>query len=484
VRRVQQGTLGSNCRWVTSHDASSQRLGDPPQQLRDLRRLEKVSSERNSAGPDPGAATYLIKSVTKELQMIPINQDQIARGHAADSIQFLQNFLGEKSWALVAIRNGREVRAETFEPIVDRDKRANDWTAGSNSTGFDVYFAINPLKRALKKKAEKIDVACSELLWVDLDPLKGADLDVERREMLSLLTDRPPRGVPAPTLLIDSGRGFWAFWKLRSPHSVDGDGPQTERIESYGRGLERVFAPRADDCRNIDRVARLPGTINHKTGRKSKVISYKPENVYDLTDFPPPEPARDGNGTNNESRSPRQQTAYFDTRETVDVGKLPVSDAIKHLIRNGQYLNEPERYTSRSEAVLAVLIAMAATGCCDNTMATVMLDARLRIGDHIRDQSNLIKYLRRQIQKARTMARPSGRDGNARDGRAPQLVLNSQRKDLRLLYNMRRVNVPFHDWVAGYGLNLAHRYDPRELGERVKFTVEEDARFATEPLGR
>ncbi len=417
--------------------------------------------------------------------MIPNKQNQNGRRDSATGpIQFLQDFFGEKPWVLVAIRNKRDVRAQTFEPIVNRDKRADDWISRFNSTGFDVYFSINPLRKALARKARKEDVAYSEFLWVDLDPEEGVDLDRERCEMVSLLTDRRPQGVPEPTLVIYSGRGVWAFWKLRTPHPVDGYGPQTKMIESYGRGLEREFASRADDCRNIDRVARLPGTINHKTGKQSKVISYKPENVYDLTELPPPEPARDGNSSDNKSRSGRPRAAHFDTVETAELDKLPVSNAIKHLVRTGKYPNEPGRYRSRSEAVLAVLVAMAANGCSDNVMAAVMRDACLPIGEHIRDQPNPAKYLLRQIESARTMARPSRWKRSPHDGRTPQVVLNSQKKELRSLHNMRRLNLAFDDWILGCGIDLARRYDPAELGELVGFTVEEDERFATEPLGR
>ena len=103
---------------------------------------------------------------------------------------------------------------------------------------------------------------------------------------------------------------------------------------------------------------------------------------------------------------------------------------------------------------MAVLVAMAGTGCTDNAMAAVMQDPRLPIGYHIRDQPNPTEYLRRQIERARTKARPSGSDSSFREGRTSQVMLNSQRKELRLLHNMRRANVPFVDWVAGYGLDL------------------------------
>src|SRR5262249_16885445 len=39
-----------------------------------------------------------------------------------------------------------------------------------------------------------------------------------------------------------------------------------------GLGIERAFAPFADQCRNIDRIGRLAGTINRKTGRRARVL--------------------------------------------------------------------------------------------------------------------------------------------------------------------------------------------------------------------
>ena len=51
------------------------------------------------------------------------------------------------------------------------------------------------------------------------------------------------------------------------------NGPLTEAVESYGKGIEQAFGDRfADGCRNIDRIARLPGTINTKTGQLARVL--------------------------------------------------------------------------------------------------------------------------------------------------------------------------------------------------------------------
>ena len=64
--------------------------------------------------------------------------------------------------------------------------------------------------------------------------------------MLGLLTDpTKTKGIPKPNRVVNSGRGFWGFWKLSKPQPVDGkvdgvDGPLTKAVESYGQGVEHV----------------------------------------------------------------------------------------------------------------------------------------------------------------------------------------------------------------------------------------------------
>jgi hypothetical protein len=68
---------------------------------------------------------------------------------------------------------------------------------------------------------------------------------------------------------------------------------------------------------------------------------------------------------------------------------------MKDLIRG---IDDPEHvYPSRSEQVMAVLVAMAAAGCTDDQMADVMLDKGLPIGEHVREQPKVFNYLTRQI---------------------------------------------------------------------------------------
>ena len=187
----------------------------------------------------------------------------------------LEDFFGTDKRHLVAIKKpSPRIRSLISRPTISTllialgSKNLSPIAAPPASI---IYFSPNPIKGTLHKKATKNDVVEARHLWIDLDPRPGEPLEAERAAMLALLTTNLPQGMPRPNRVIDSGRGYWGYWKLATPQPVDGsqnnvNGPLTEAVECYGRGIEQAFGDRfADGCRNIDRIARLPGTINTKT---------------------------------------------------------------------------------------------------------------------------------------------------------------------------------------------------------------------------
>jgi hypothetical protein len=178
------------------------------------------------------------------------------------------------------------------ETFVNSDTREQDvlaWAEALNRQSWGIYFAINPLKDSTRSKARKVDVLEARWLWVDCDPSNGLT-DIQRDEwrkskLAELRAGKD--GIPPPTLIIASGRGYWAFWRLLKSEPVDGYGPATARVEAYGRILASVLE--GDLCSTeIARIARLPGFINHKTGTRACVVEHHPERVYSLDDFPRP----------------------------------------------------------------------------------------------------------------------------------------------------------------------------------------------------
>ena len=239
------------------------------------RRTWRPQGPTGAAPPKPNGGGDVVPFPVGDREMVRATEE--TTGHAAaakpngqgvtsPSLEFLDGFFGTERRHLVAIKKnkgkGSNIRAHHFEAS-DRAGQQSFITECSGA-GFDLYFSVNLIKGTLHKKATKADVAEARHLWVDLDPRPGEPLECERTAMLALLTTDLPQGIPRPNLIIDSGRGYWGFWKLSEPLPVGGD--LTEIVESYGRGIEQAFGAFADDCHNIDRVARLPGTINTKAG--------------------------------------------------------------------------------------------------------------------------------------------------------------------------------------------------------------------------
>ena len=156
--------------------------------------------------------------------------------------------------------------------------RAQAWIEHHNPES-DAYVLLGICDGAPRGQPKKKQMLGSEWLWVDIDPSPGEDLAAARERIPRLLTTDLPKGVPAPTIVVDSGRGFWGLWQLAEP-LLD-----SKRVERLNQGLTHAFGC-ADSCWNINRAGRLPGTINTKTGRLAKVLSDDPRLVYEPSDFP------------------------------------------------------------------------------------------------------------------------------------------------------------------------------------------------------
>ena len=129
----------------------------------------------------------------------------------------------------------------------------------------NIYFSANPIKRPRKQKPSKGDMASMSCLYVDIDLRSGADREPERERILERISTFKPR----PTTLISSGNGYQAIWHLGQPMLNDGD---YDRLEAPNKQLEAHLG--ADACYNIDRILRVPATLN-LTNKKKRDLGYK-----------------------------------------------------------------------------------------------------------------------------------------------------------------------------------------------------------------
>lgn len=175
---------------------------------------------------------------------------------------FLKHFDPDGVHNLVAIKpdagEGEGPIGVTIQP--------GDWPAAQQFIDrFDgrrnLYFSVNePKPDAPNDKLRKEHIARIRAIPADVDP-KGGDLDEARADIVKRA--RAALGGLAPAYAIDSGGGFQFYWKLADKLPAD---EYRKQAEDQARGLARLLE--GDGVGNIDRIMRLPGTVNLPDAKK------------------------------------------------------------------------------------------------------------------------------------------------------------------------------------------------------------------------
>ena len=328
-----------------------------------------------------------------------------------DAIAFLRRVRPEGPWTLTGIIPDGSTDTETFGPETEAEALA--WLE-ARSGRMNLYWMVSTPMRPLTKKGSKEDVKEAVAIWVDMDPKKGEDPEAARADAIARLEEGTH--APPPSIVIDSGGGVQAFWLLDEPLYIGGNIPAAEEFERYHQQLETDF--KGDSCHNLDRVMRLPGTINlpdrrkREKGRKPRLatlLEFHDERVYSLAEFTPG-PPRIATGTGGQGKV-RLEAAP----PPLDLDTLPaaVSQRARMLIVQGCDPDERGRYGSRSEPLFAVCCELVRVGCDDDTIAAVIMDPDYGISGSVLDKrGGALRYAARQIERAREFARdvdPHGR---------------------------------------------------------------------------
>lgn len=330
----------------------------------------------------------------------------------AAAVDFLEWWRPGGPWVLTAISpDRRTIQTETLTDAT----AALAWLEERNGR-LNLYFHVNPCRRPLQKKAEREDIA--ELAWlhVDIDPRAAEEragrLGEEQQRALDLLRT-PPRGVPPPTCIIFSGGGYQGFWRLRDPMEIDGDAARYEQAACYNRQLELLFG--ADNCHNVDRIMRLPGTINLPDkkklakGRRPALATLveRSERDYSLSEFTPAAP----------THVPGEQSFDTPTREVQVSGNVPrfssddleglgLSERTQLLVLQGSrardVLGPKEGDDSRSAWLFDCVCQMVREGLPDEAIYSIITDPEFGISESVLDKGSLVeRYARKQIAAAK-----------------------------------------------------------------------------------
>jgi hypothetical protein len=196
---------------------------------------------------------------------------------ASQAVQFLEALRPGGPWWLNAFppERGGGVVGELMTDAAEIDRFIETHNGKRN-----IYYTLNALRGTPKSsKPSKLDIAAVEFLQADLDPRD----DESPKEAKARYGDAVKQSGRQPFAIIDSGNGVQALFRV-------------ERLELPGEFIknedgERIYAPAVrevvDDAearikafllylggttgtQNVDRILRLPGTINRPNAKKRK----------------------------------------------------------------------------------------------------------------------------------------------------------------------------------------------------------------------
>lgn len=346
----------------------------------------------------------------------------------SESISFLQRWLPRGPWVLTSIpieRGGKDAlgdggtRTETFAASdVGRgnEGRLLTWLEEQGTERKrNVYFGVNQCLKRMKKKPTKADIGALTSLHVDVDPRAGEDLAEEQERIRKLLREPPP-GIPKPSCIIFSGGGQQAFWRLSSKTAIlfSGDPEDREEAGRYNRRLGELLG--GDATHNVDRVMRLPGTLNRPDAKKrakgrtlalARVEEFN-DVLHDLSLFEKAEPKRSASSAAPKGTATEVSVDTTNVKRFASVDDIPElrddSDArnakCRVCIVQGHDPDEP--FASRSEPLHFVCCQMVRAGCSDDAIYAVITDPEFPISASVLDKgSGTEDYAERQIRRAK-----------------------------------------------------------------------------------
>lgn len=263
----------------------------------------------------------------------------------------------------------------------------------------NVYYAPYGSDK-LDDKASKSNVTTIQYLQADLDPADGESPKQFRDRVQQVVLETPPKGVPMPSEVVMSGRGYQLLWRLKEPYEVNGDLQKAEYIENLNIMLLGKYGVKKGGTQNVERILRLPGTINNPHAAKVKkgaevtptLHVYTSDSEYSLDDFKLPA---------QKSTSSKAEVSA-DIVRVDDLSTLQIDDYLKIVIAQGTHPEYPkEGDNSRSVWQWEATCKLVEAGIDDGRILGILLDSGWKISECILERRDAEEYARKQVSKAR-----------------------------------------------------------------------------------
>ncbi|HEX8341978.1 MAG TPA: VapE domain-containing protein [Tepidisphaeraceae bacterium] len=419
-------------------------MGNAPDQLNVNEKMPPAAEpEANEKGTNAKESSPVVAAPTTT------NSQQALQPNYDESIAFLRQFHPGRRWVLSALLPGKnDMIVETFD--ADRETACRAWLNRHNKTR-SIYFSVGEVLRDVTKKTSREDIHAVHWLHVDIDPRAGADLATEQQRIAGILAGQPG-GLPEPTVVVFSGGGYQAFWQLAEPIVTGGNLVKAEDAALYNLAIEMRLS--ADHTHNIDRVMRLPGTINWPCAKKQKkgrtpalaqvVTPFRDAAVYPLSMFEKSRPI--GVATSTAKALPVTARRAAGTAAAPSNGGLVIDDVhdlsglddfTKVVIVQGDDPDDPYRWAGdRSKPLFFVCNALARASHDVATIIAVITDPGFGISASVLDKGRAAeRYALRQAEQAA---------GNFRENNG-KIIANDQR-NVRLALHKLGVEVSFDEF--------------------------------------
>jgi hypothetical protein len=331
------------------------------------------------------------KRFTRYAKMPIQSSSSAPSDHALDIktvLSFLEWLRPSGPWLPVAIA------PDDGTPIAETTHRAVEVSdfIGRHDQGFNLYYSVNPTRTTrLNKKARKVDIATIEFLFGDLDPNEDESSEQAKARYLRQLNENNTSAV------IDSGNGLQGLWRLQQSivlgPLVNGklsavDKATVNDVEARMKALMQRLGSKAG-TQNIDRILRLPGTVNLPNAAKLKLgrevcptkLLWCNGATFSLDDFP------------------ASDKKSIDNKANKDAGPS-MPDYLASLL----HVKGTGSYKTRSELFWAFINMALRRGIDEEIIISACLDPAYGgngIFEHVRDQKKDGRaYLTAQIEHA------------------------------------------------------------------------------------
>ena len=321
------------------------------------------------------------------------------------AVAFLKLLRPRGPWALSAIYPD----AESSRVVGDSGKlptrtfmdakKARAWIAARSGKA-NLYYTLNRTGQ-LSKKPDKGDVLAVEYQHVDIDSDDQGSLAGDSVRKAAVVTRLSALNIPGgPTLVVDSGGGLQALWRLDGASDTVEGKTESERVN------EALIAALGGDgpTWSIDHLMRLPGTVNLPDARKRAkgrvpaptLLLEANDRSYGRWEFPvaPDRPKLD-----------EVETVFGDPEPIDDLDALAnqysLSDRTLAIIRDGEGPTPKDGGdNSRSGWLFSGVLSLAYAGVPPEQILGIITDPRWEISASVLAKDNVDEYAERQVRNA------------------------------------------------------------------------------------